>query len=333
MRVKLRGIAKVRAKGRDYYYAWRGGPRLEGEPGSPEFIASYHTAHKARQTVSPEMFHTVIASYKGSREFGALRDRTRADYLKCIGNIETEFGDMPLTVLDDPRVTRDLLEWRSKVSASAKWADYHWTVLMRLMSWGRQCGLTSYQPPPRISRLYHADRSAMVWTVPNIEAFLVKASVPLQRAMVLALYTGQRQGDLLALTWTAYDGQWIRLRQSKTGVNVPIPVHSRLKAVLDATPRNTLTILADGKQRPWKGNAFRKAWGAAGKAAGIMGLTFHDLRGTAVTRLSEAGCTHSEIAAITGHSQRDVGAILDRYTARTDKLASAGMAKLERGGS
>jgi hypothetical protein len=51
-----------------------------------------------------------------------------------------------------------------------------------------------------------------------------------------------------------------------------------------------------------------------------------------VTRLSEAKCTPQEIATITGHSLRDVGAIMDRYSARTDKIAVAAIAKLERGG-
>ena len=35
VKIDLKGIAKVRAKGRIYYYAWRKGPRLRGEPGSP----------------------------------------------------------------------------------------------------------------------------------------------------------------------------------------------------------------------------------------------------------------------------------------------------------
>jgi hypothetical protein len=55
------------------------------------------------------------------------------------------------------------------------------------------------------------------------------------------------------------------------------------------------------------------------------------LRGTAVTRLAEAECSPVEIATITGHSTRDVGAILDKYLARTDKIALAAIAKLERG--
>jgi hypothetical protein len=43
----------------------------------------------------------------------------------------------------------------------------------------------------------------------------------------------------------------------------------------------------------WEGNAFRKAWGdTCRKAKIITDLHFHDLRGTAVTRLAEADCSH-----------------------------------------
>ena len=49
MRVRLKGInsrTKELAGGSEvtYYYAWKGGPRLEGKPGSPEFHASYNAA-------------------------------------------------------------------------------------------------------------------------------------------------------------------------------------------------------------------------------------------------------------------------------------------------
>ena len=38
-------------------------------------------------------------------------------------------------------------------------------------------------------------------------------------------------------------------------------------------------------------------------------LHFHDLRGTAVTLLSEAGCTPQQIATITGHSLKTVHSV------------------------
>ena len=49
-KVDLKGIATVRAKGRTYHYAWRGGPRLRGEPGTPDFMASYNEAIEQRAT-------------------------------------------------------------------------------------------------------------------------------------------------------------------------------------------------------------------------------------------------------------------------------------------
>jgi hypothetical protein len=47
--------------------------------------------------------------------------------------------------------------------------------------------------------------------------------------------------------------------------------------------------------------------------AGVDGLTFHDLRGTAVVRLAIAGASVPQIAAVTGHSLKDVEAILDAH--------------------
>ncbi len=157
------------------------------------------------------------------------------------------------------------------------------------------------------------------------------ASEPLQRALVLALESGQRQGDLLTLPWSAYDGAWIRLRQHKRGQRVNVPVTRRLRVVLDNSPRIATTILTDRRGRPWHEKTFQNNWRMAARKAGIVGLTFHDLRGTAVTRLAEAECTTAEIASITGHSMRDVARILDHYLARTDKIALAAIAKLERG--
>jgi len=45
--------------------------------------------------------------------------------------------------------------------------------------------------------------------------------------------------------------------------------------------------------------------------------------------LAEAGCTTPEIASISGHSQRYIEEILDKYLARTQHLAKAAITKLE----
>jgi integrase len=312
VRVDLPGVHRVKVKKRHgslvfYYYAWRGGPRLKGEPGSPEFITSYQAQHASRRQPKGDTFHAVIVAFKTARDgFLKLRERTQQDYLKILAKIEIEFGNMPLDVLDKPAVTKDLLDWRNQLAASSlRQADYAWAVLMRLISFARGRGMTTYRLPEQVERLYESDRSENIWADNDIADFERVASEELKLAMMLALETGQRQGDLLLLPWSSYttdaEGrQWIMLRQSKSkrhnrpGRLVKIPVTKRLRAVLETTRRVSPVMLTNSKGRPWTGHGFSSSWRKACAKAGISGLTFHDLRGTAVTRLSAAGCTPQE---------------------------------------
>jgi hypothetical protein len=100
VRVNLKGVHWTLAKLADgsaktYWYAWRGGPRLRGTPGTADFIASYNEA-VARRTVAPQgRLQVLIDGYQQSGEFRTLRERTKADYVKQIKLIEQEFGDFP----------------------------------------------------------------------------------------------------------------------------------------------------------------------------------------------------------------------------------------------
>jgi integrase len=279
----------------------------------------------------------VIVAYRGAQDgYLKLRDRTRRDYAKILAKIEIAFGDLPLAALDDPRVTKDLLDWRNQLAGSSRrQADYAWAVLMRLISFARGRGMTTYRLPEQVKRFYQSDRSENIWSDEDVAAVDRVASDELRLAM-LALETGQREGDLLLLPWSAYSTdaegrQWIKLRQSKTGQRVAIPVTKRLRAALENTRRVSPVMLTNSKGRPWTGGGFRSSWRKACAKAGIVGLTFHDLRGTAVTRLSAAGCTPQEIATITGHSLHNVAGILDKYSARTSEIAVTAIAKLEKG--
>jgi integrase len=136
---------------------------------------------------------------------------------------------------------------------------------------------------------------------------------------LLALWTGQRQGDLICLAWAQYDETHIRLRQSKGRKKkgrprVVIPVGATLKAALDGIKPTKAegAILRNTVGAAWTTDGFRASWGKAFERAGLadQDLHFHDLRGTAVTKLALAGCTVPQIAAITGHSLRDVEADL-----------------------
>jgi integrase len=70
-------------------------------------------------------------------------------------------------------------------------------------------------------------------------------------ATALALYTGQRQSDVLAMNWSAIDSGGIEARQSKTGKVLWLPIHRDLRPILDAIPRTSTRILTNGRSLPW----------------------------------------------------------------------------------
>jgi integrase len=339
MRVRLRGINSKRKRLADgsfkiYYWAWKGGPPLRGEPGSPEFIASYNEA--VAQKVAPPrgILLSLLHQYQASEDFRLLADSTRRSYIPLIARIEKTFGDFPLSALTDRRTRGVFLAWRDKIAAASgrRLADYAWTVLARVLSWSLNRGLVVSNPCERGGRLYRGGvRTDKIWTITDEAAFLERAPSHLHLALRLALWTGQRQGDLLRLPWSAYDGTHIRLRQSKTGARVVIRVGTPLKAALDSAPKLSPIVLTNRDGKPWTSDGFRASWRKACKAAGVLGVTFHDLRGTAVTRLALADCTEAEIATLTGLSLRSVRSILDaHYLHRDPALGDNAIKKLEK---
>jgi len=253
--------------------------------------------------------------------------------VRHIRQIEAEFGDFPLVALPDRRTRAEFLHWRDRLAErSRRQADYTFATLAAIMAWAYDRGLVVANPCERPGKLYRAARSEAVWTDADEAALLNSAPPRIRLAYLLAVWTGQRQGDLLRLTWHAYDGQHIRLKQGKTGRRVVIPVAGALRAALDeaAKTKKAVTILTTTKNTPWTADGFRTEWRKAVEKAKITGLTFHDLRGTAVTRFALSGCSEAEIATFTGHSLKDVAAILDaHYLSRDSRMAESALKKRE----
>lgn len=337
MRIKLKGIHKVRKKLAGggyafYHYAWRNGPRIKGEPGSDEFIQSYQELVSAKRKPDSTLLQSVLNEFQDTTIWRDLAPRTQSDYIRQIKVIEAKFGNFPIVGLADIRTKAVFIKWRDDLAKkSRRQADYAWQVLARILSWAQPLGKVPANPCEKGGRVYRGNRAENVWSDDDEAAFLALAPVHLRLALHLALWTGQRQGDLLRLTWAAYDGVKIRLKQSKTGARVVIPVGAPLKAALDKIEDRQGTMLKNIEGEPWTPDGFRTSWRKACIKAGVSGVTFNDLRGTAVTRLALAECTEAEIATITGHSLRDVRSILDaHYLNRDPKLAESAIKKLEK---
>jgi hypothetical protein len=93
------------------------------------------------------------------------------------------------------------MSWRDKLAIrSRRQADYAWTVLARVLSWAKDRGIISVNPCERGGRLYRGSRAEKIWTDDDEAAFYRAAPPHLHLPLLIALWTAQRQGDLLRLT-------------------------------------------------------------------------------------------------------------------------------------
>lgn len=327
----MRGVNTVRKpNGAVYYYHRATGKRLEGEPGSPAFLASYAAAEHTRLVPANDTLGVLIDQFRESPAWRGYSPKTKREWAYVLAAIAAEYGTVPLPALEDRAFRADAIAWRDRHAKTApRAADTRLSVLSHVLAWAVDRGALRVNVLANTRRIYRSDRSESIWLPAHIEAFMAAAPLELQRCLMLALHTGQRQGDLIRLAWSAYDGRAIALRQGKTGARVVVPCTRPLKAMLDAMPRQAAVILTTSSGIAWSAINLQHRWLEAMRAAGIEGLRFHDLRGTAVTMLAEAGCTHQEIAGVTGHSLKAVAGIIDKYLARTRELAENAICKLD----
>ena len=142
--------------------------------------------------------------------------------------------------------------------------------------------LQALQPHPGMS----------VWTLPIVE---------------LALATGMRRGELLAIRWTdvKVDRRTIHIKTSKNGEARTVPLSSRAVEVIESIPSSGSDVVF-----PVEHPALTKCFGRALARAGIADFRFHDLRHTAITELAKKLPNLIELSAVSGHKSLKM---LQRY--------------------
>lgn len=241
VRVELRGIAKVRAKGRTYYYAWRGGPPLRGEPGSPEFMASYNEAVESRRMPDSGKFKSLVVLYRASNDFKKLAESTRKAWSPWLDRIADYFGDLRTAQFDRPEKIRPIIRrWRNQWSDRPRAADYGMQVLSRVLSHAVDpLGKIAGNPCEGIKQLYSSDRSEIIWTDSDIATLKKMCSAEIAHAVDLAAHTGLRLSDLLRLSWShvGEDAITFSTGKSRGRREAIIPLYDDLRAVLARIPK------------------------------------------------------------------------------------------------
>lgn len=299
-------------------------------------------------------FDALAAAYYRSSNFLDLKPSTQATYRREIDRWCEEHGKKRVTHLHRRHIRDQMAARFSGVAL----AEYERLLAKRATPKSNSHGETRHPEAAnnllRVVRIlcafavdddpaWRADNPALgirkfrmrgdgfvAWTEADIAKYLKHWPTGSRQrlALLLLLYTGQRRGDVIQMGRQHLANDTIRVKQSKTGAQLIIPLHPDLRLVLEKQPKDGLTFLSTQYGKPFKdgasfGNKFRE-WC---DAAGLEGRSAHGLRKSAAVRLVEAGCTTKEVQAITGHaSLREV----ERYTkaAEQEKLARQAIARL-----
>jgi integrase len=327
--VRLKGIhtaTKRLAGGRrvTYFYAWRGGPRLKGAPGSPEFINGYQAAHKARKTLPTGSLAFLVTSYLDSPEWRARAPSTQREWRRWCDQITTDLGTIPMEALDDSDVKKEFRAWRNKWADRPRAADYAVQVLSRVLSWAIQAGEIENNFALKLGKLYEGgDRADQIWTDDERAHFILAApSTEVAFIVELACLTGLRREDLASLKWADVGELYIskstgksRGRKTATIPIIPetafllneIQTHRQLSGKIGKLDG---AVLTNTRGQPWTPSGLSHAVTAFG------GKRLHDCRGTLATILRKGGLKASEIADIMGWQEDRVERILSTYVDR-----------------
>lgn len=135
-----------------------------------------------------------------------------------------------------------------------------------------------------------------------------------QSLFLLALETAMRSGELVSLTWDQVDltRRVVHLDKTKNGDKRDVPLSSKAVELFESLPtrEGRLFDISDSSRDV----LFRKAR----DAAGIKGVTFHDARATALTRLSRKVDVLT-LARIAGH--RDLKSLQAYYRESAEDIA------------
>jgi integrase len=165
-------------------------------------------------------------------------------------------------------------------------------------------------PALRPKRLRTEGEGFRPWKPTEFIHFWERANAEWRFNVLFGLLSGQRGQDQVAMLWTDYDGTNLYVEQQKGRGRVKLWVecHPMLLAALNLRRSELagrtpvpLTILARSDGKPWKVNAFQKAAGKAIRAAGLTGVVWHGLRGSAASWAAEGGATEKMIQALLGH--------------------------------
>jgi integrase len=288
---------RYRAKGQPTYY-------FKGMPGSELFREELEACRAAKiapasatRRSPPGSISALIALYYGTPAYTGLAASSQKTYRSVLERFRNEHGLKSVATLERRHIKTILGGMSATPAAANKLLD----KLKILMALAMDEGWRKDDPTQGVKGFKIRSDGFHTWTEDEIETYCAVHGLGTKArlALDLMLYTGQRRSDAVLMGKQHFDAGRVRVRQLKTGA-----------------------VVSD-YGLPFSSNGFGNKMRDWCDAANLSHCASHGLRKAAARRLAEAGCTHEQIKAITGHT---TDAEVSRYVAAANQLKLADQA-------
>lgn len=285
-------------------------------------------------TNTEPMFADLAEEYL--RQHGVdMRMSSKVDAVyKLNGNILPAIGHLPgskigVSVLDEYITER--------AAAGVKMTTIHreLSIIRAILRWAASRRRISHNPMDGYKMPTRDDAIISPPTTQELDAIYKAAAPHLQRAMLLASFTGMRPGgsELLSLRWDAVDlisGTIFVESAKKGGMRARVvPIAEQLAEQMQ------LWVVQDRERGPlgWvvhyngeKIGSLKTAWSSAKGRAGITRkMRMYDLRHMAASEMLAAGADLKSVSEILGHASPDMTLRTYQHTITAQRKAAVAM--------
>ena len=268
---------------------------------------------------------SIIQEFRASSGYRDYKTRTRLNYNLFLLEWE-RYAQYAITEVKRGQVLkmRDAIAAKRGNGAATIFAN----VTSKLFAFALEREYLEHSPCRRLEPIPLG--KVLAWTDSEVAKVLSAFPAYLARAVILAMFTAQRRGDLVKMKWADIGRRiphTIYVKQEKTGVELDIPIHPTLTVALGEWKTSNLkgdTILLNTHGVAFHPDQLSSIMRTNLRVQNLNGLGVHGLRKFCAAKLATLGCSTHEIMAITGHRTLKM---VEEYTrsAEMDRMAVSAM--------
>lgn len=249
--------------------------------------------------VNSESLEWLIDRYRRSTAFRNLAKSTQKQRENIMRGVIEKSGDKPYKAVTKTAIAKGI---ENRAATPGQATSFRKTM-SGLFKWALDMGLVDVDPTigVRAPKVQKGSDGYPAWTDEDVARYHERWPLGTRERvwMDVLLYTGLRRGDAAMLGRQHVKDGVATMKTEKTQTEVTIPIHTALRATLDAGPTGDMHFIVGANGKPLRKESFGNMFREACRAAGVD-KSAHGLRKTAARRAAEAGATVNELEAMFG---------------------------------